>query len=69
LTKQYTKNKEWAIQTPLNTGGQLGAPEGETVPAPLAAPVVLLFITSGDKYRKRKWEDGIVMIIEVLTSI
>jgi ABC-type Na+ efflux pump permease subunit len=36
------KTKDQVTQTPLKTGGNSGAPEGEAVPSPLVALVVII---------------------------
>ena len=41
-TKHTYKTKDQVTRTPLKTGRELTAPEGEAVPAPLVAPVVLI---------------------------
>ena len=41
-TKHTHKSKDWVTQTPLKTGDNSCAPEGEAVPASLVAPVVLI---------------------------
>ena len=41
-TKHTYKTKDRVTRTPLKTGDELGAPEGQAVPAPLVAPVVLI---------------------------
>ena len=43
-TKHAHKTKDQVPRTPLKTrGGTLCAPEGQAVPAPLVAPVVLIY--------------------------
>ena len=46
---QY-KTKDRATRTPLNTGVNLGAPEGYAVPAPLEAHVMLISVSPLQQY-------------------
>jgi hypothetical protein len=41
-TKHTHKTKDQVTRTPLKTGGVPGATEGQEVPVPLVAPVVLI---------------------------
>ena len=43
-TKLTHKTKVRVTQAPLNTGVNPGAPIGNDVPAPLVAPVVLIYL-------------------------
>jgi hypothetical protein len=40
IYKHYTQTKDRVIQTPLKTGVNSSAPEGQAVPTTLVAPVV-----------------------------
>ena len=40
----YTKNTDWATETPLKTCGELWCSNGYAVPAPLVTPVRLLVL-------------------------
>jgi len=49
-TKHTHKTKDRVTRTPLKIGLNSGAPEGQRVPAPLVAPIVLILLCISTMY-------------------